>query len=142
MLQPGRDRSVRRRHPWLLSGAIARVDGAAAAGECVAVRSAEGELLAHGHYEPGSQIRVRLLAFGKEAFEEEALAARLAGAIARRASDALLAGTDALRLVNAEGDALPGLVVDRYAEVLVVRPSTSGMLRVAAALASALREAS
>jgi 23S rRNA (cytosine1962-C5)-methyltransferase len=141
VLHPGRDRSVRRRHPWLLSGAIARVEGDPAPGDVVAVRSAEGETLAHGHYEPGSQIRARLLAFGKEPEEEGALAKRVAAAVARRAADPLLAGTDALRLVNAEGDGLPGLVVDRYAGVLVVRPSTSGMLRDAAALADALRTA-
>jgi 23S rRNA (cytosine1962-C5)-methyltransferase len=141
VLHPGRDRSVRRRHPWLLSGAIARVDGDPGPGDLVAVRSAEGEVLAHGHYEPGSQIRVRLLAFRKEAEEEGALAGRVAAAVARRAADPLLAGTDAVRLVNTEGDGLPGLVVDRYADVLVVRPSTSGMLRRTPALADALRGA-
>jgi 23S rRNA (cytosine1962-C5)-methyltransferase len=141
VLHPGRDRSVRRRHPWLLSGAIARVEGEPAPGDLVAVRSAEGETLAHGHYEPGSQLRARLLAFGKEPEEDGALARRAAAAVARRAGDPLLAGTDAVRLVNAEGDGLPGLVVDRYAGVLVVRPSTSGMLRRAAALVEALRSA-
>jgi 23S rRNA (cytosine1962-C5)-methyltransferase len=141
VLHPDRDRSVRRRHPWLLSGAVARVEGAPAAGELVAVRSAEGEIVAHGHYEPGSQLRVRLLAFGKEALAEDALARRLAAAVARRGADPLLAGTDAVRLANAEGDGLPGLVVDRYADVLVVRPSTSGMLRALGALAAPLREA-
>jgi len=141
VLHPDRDRSARRRHPWILSGAVARVEGDPAAGELVAVRSAEGEVLGHGHFEPGSQIRVRLLAFGKEPEPEAALAARVIEAVARRSADVLLAGTDALRLVNAEGDGLPGLVVDRYAEVLVVRPSTAGMLRRAADLAGALAEA-
>ena len=84
---------------------------------------------------------MRLLAFGKEPLEEGALALRLAAAVARRGADPLLAGTDALRLVNAEGDGLPGLVVDRYAGVLVVRPSTSGMLRRIEALAAPLHEA-
>jgi 23S rRNA (cytosine1962-C5)-methyltransferase len=123
VLHPDRDRSVRRRHPWLLSGAIARVEGAPAAGEFVAVRSAEGEIVAHGHFEPGSQLRVRLLTFGKEPLAEDALARRLAAAVVRRGADPLLAGTDAVRLVNAEGDGLPGLVIDRYADVLVVRPA-------------------
>jgi 23S rRNA (cytosine1962-C5)-methyltransferase len=141
VLHPGRDRSARRRHPWLLSGAIARVEGAPLAGDLVAVRSAEGEVVAHGHFEPGSQLRVRLLAFGKEPEEDAALVARLAAAVARRATDPLLADTDAIRLVNAEGDGLPGLVVDRYADVLVLRPSTSGMLRRAALIAASLREA-
>ena len=129
ILHPERERSVRRRHPWLMSGAVARVTGEPAAGDLVAVRSAEGEVLGHGHYEPAAQIRVRLLAFGKEEEREEALAERVAAALARRAGDPLLAGTNALRLVNAEGDGLPGLVVDRYAGVVVVRPSTAGMWR-------------
>jgi len=115
---------------------VARVEGEPGAGELVAVRSAAGEVLGHGHFEPGAQIRVRLLAFGKEPEREDALAERLeaalaervAAAVARRAGDPLLAGTDALRLVNAEGDGLPGLVMDRYADVLVVRPSTAGMV--------------
>jgi 23S rRNA (cytosine1962-C5)-methyltransferase len=128
VLHPERERSVRRRHPWLLSGAVARTEGEPGAGELVAVRSAAGELLGHGHWEPGAQIRVRLLAFGKEPEREEALAERVAAAALRRRGDPLLAGSDALRLVNAEGDGLPGLVVDRYADVAVVRPSTAGML--------------
>jgi 23S rRNA (cytosine1962-C5)-methyltransferase len=128
ILQPDRESAVRRRHPWLLSGSVARTEGDPGAGDLVAVRSAAGELLGHGHYEPGAQIRVRLLAFGKEPEREETLAERVAAAALRRAGDPLLAGTDALRLVNAEGDGLPGLVVDRYADVLVVRPSTAGML--------------
>jgi 23S rRNA (cytosine1962-C5)-methyltransferase len=128
ILQPDRESAVRRRHPWLLSGSVARTEGDPGAGDLVAVRSAAGELLGHGHYEPGAQIRVRLLAFGKEPEREETLAERVAAAALRRAGDPLLAGTDALRLVNAEGDGLPGLVVDRYADVVVVRPSTAGML--------------
>lgn len=127
VLAPGRDRSVRRRHPWLLSGAVARVSGEPAAGDWVRVVSAEGECLGFGHYAPASQIRVRLLAFGKEAPGDETLADRIGAAVARRASDPLLSGTDALRLVNAEGDALPGLVVDRYADTVVVRCSSAGM---------------
>ena len=142
VLHPDRDRSLRRRHPWLLSGAIARTLGEPAAGDVVAVRSAEGEVLGFGDFEPASQLRVRVFSFGKEPAPEGALAARVAAAVARRAADPLLGGTDALRLVNAEGDGLPGLVVDRYADVLVVRPSTSGMLRRSSALAAALREAS
>ena len=66
VLMPDRERSVRRRHPWILSGAVARTEGEPEAGDLVAVRSAVGEVLGHGHYEPGAQIRVRLVAFGKE----------------------------------------------------------------------------
>jgi 23S rRNA (cytosine1962-C5)-methyltransferase len=126
-LRPGRDRSARRRHPWLLSGSVAREPGEAAAGRVVRVLSAEGETLGWGDYSPRSQIRVRLFAFGKDEPAPGWATARLAGAAARRASDPALAGTDAVRLANAEGDGLPGLVVDRYADVAVLRVSTAAM---------------
>ncbi len=127
VLRPGRDRSVRRRHPWLLSGAVAREPGEAAGGGIVRVRSAEGEVLGHGDYSPRSQIRVRLLQLGKDEPGAGWLRERLAAALARRAADPLLADTDALRLANAEADGLPGLVVDRYAEIAVVRAATAAM---------------
>ncbi len=142
VLAPQRDRSVRRRHPWVLSGAVARVDGAPGAGDGVRVLSAEGEPLGFGHYAPTSQIRVRLLAFGKEDFDDEALAWRVRESLARREGDPLLGETDAVRLVNAEGDGLPGLVVDRYGDVVVVKLGTAGMARRRELLAHALREAS
>ena len=141
VLAPGRDRSVRRRHPWLLSGAVARVAGDPAPGEWVRVLSAEGEPLGFGHYAPASQIRVRLLAFGKDAPGDACIAERIAVAAARRAADPLLAGTNAVRLVNAEGDGLPGLVADRYADAVVVRCSSAGMSARAGLVADALRAA-
>lgn len=142
VLQPGRDRSVRRRHPWVLSGAVARVEGAPEPGAWVRVRSAEGEPLGAGHWSPHSQIRVRLLAFGKETADDALLEARIAAAVARRASDPLLAGSDAVRLVNAEGDGLPGLVADRYADLVVVRLGTAGMAARREIVSAALRAAS
>ena len=140
-LRPGRDRSARRRHPWLLSGSVVREPGEAAAGEIVRVRSAEGEILGYGDYAPRSQIRVRLHAFGKEEPAPDWALARLAAAAARRASDPALAGTDAVRLANAEGDGLPGLVVDRYADVAVIRVSTGAMAARRGALAAHLERA-
>jgi len=142
ILRPGRDRAVRRRHPWVLSGAVERVEGDAGPGDSVAVVSAEGEVLGHGHYSPASQIRVRLLHFGKEDPGEEALAARVRAAVARRARLPGLAATDAVRLVNAEGDGLPGLVVDRYGDAVVLRLSSAGMVARRAVLASAIRSVS
>ena len=140
VLLPGRDASARRRHPWLLSGAVARVEGEAAAGDLVRVVAATGETLGHGHYAPGSQLRVRLLAFGDEPFGEEVIAQRLRAAIAAREAHPLLADTNALRLVNAEGDGLPGLVVDRLADVVVVRAGSAAWLARAEAVADTLRE--
>jgi len=126
----------------VLSGAVDRLDGDAQPGDCVAVVSAEGEVLGHGHYSPASQIRVRLLHFGKEDPGEDALGARVRAAIARRAKLPGLAATDALRLVNAEGDGLPGLVVDRYGDVVVLRLSSAGMVARRAEIAAAVRRVS
>ena len=140
VLRPGRDRSVRRRHPWLLSGSLEREPGETVAGELVRVRSAEGEVLGHGDYSPRSQLRVRLVAFGKDEPPADWLRQRLAASVARRESDPRLRGTDALRLANAEGDGLPGLVVDRYRDVAVVRASTAAMAARRAEVAHFLAE--
>jgi 23S rRNA (cytosine1962-C5)-methyltransferase len=84
---------------------------------------------------------VRLVAFGKEAPDPDWALARLSAAAERRAADPGLAGTDAVRLANAEGDGLPGLVVDRYADVAVVRASTAAMAARRAAIAAHLARA-
>jgi 23S rRNA (cytosine1962-C5)-methyltransferase len=140
-LRPDRDRSLRRRHPWLLSGAIERTAGDAEPGAWARVVAASGETLGFGHWSPHSQIRVRMLAFGATPPGEALLAERIAAAVARRAGDPLVGDTDAVRLVNAEGDGLPGLVADRYADVVVVRLATAGMHARRDAIADALRAA-
>lgn len=140
VLKPGRDRSVRRRHPWLLANAIDRMDATPAPGGWVRICSADGEPLAHGHYSPESRLRVRLLEFGKEAPAADWLEARIAEAVARRERDPALANTNALRLVNSEGDGLPGLVVDRYADTAVVRITAPGMEARRDAIAAALEQ--
>jgi 23S rRNA (cytosine1962-C5)-methyltransferase len=140
ILHPGRDRSARRRHPWILSGAVARVDGEAASGAFVRVLSAEGEVLGWGHWSPASALRVRMVSFVKEAPAEDWLESRIARAVAWRRDLPLLADTDAVRLVNAEGDGLPGLVVDRYADTVVVKLTTSGMDGLRERIAEALRQ--
>ena len=140
VLKPGRDRSLRRRHPWVMSGAVAHAADLTA-GAWVRVLSAEGEVLGFGHGSPHSQIRVRLLAFGKEPPAPDLVARRVASAVARRAGDPLLADTDSCRLVNAEGDGLPGLVADRYGDVVVARLATAGMSAERPAIAAALRDA-
>ncbi len=142
VLCPGRDRSVRRRHPWLLSGSVDRLEGEASSGSEVRVLSSAGEVLGWGHFSPGSALRVRLFAFGKEEPAADWLARRIAEAVARREGEPLLAGSDGVRLVNAEGDGLPGLVADRYGDLVVVRHSTAGMATRSGQVAAALREAS
>ncbi len=130
-LLPGRERPVLQRHPWILSGSVAEVDGNPEPGDPVAVRDAAGTLLGIGDFDPGSQIRVRMTALGDAANHDDAswFEARLGAALGWRAAHPLLQGTDALRLLHAESDGLPGLTLDRYADWLVVRPSTPAMLR-------------
>jgi 23S rRNA (cytosine1962-C5)-methyltransferase len=141
VLKPTRDRSIRRRHPWILSGAIDRIEGAEEPGGWVRVRSAEGEVLGYGHLSPGSALRVRMLTIGKEAPDDDLIAERIRLAVGRRAAQPLLGDTQAVRLVNAEGDGLPGLVVDRYADVVVAKFAALGMHRRRDWIAATLREA-
>jgi 23S rRNA (cytosine1962-C5)-methyltransferase len=125
-LAPGRDRSLRERHPWVFSGAIARVEGDPAPGSSVEVRSSRGEFLARGAWSPASQLAVRVWTFDPaEAVTAEFLSARLAASVAARGAGAGAPGA-ACRLVHAESDGLPGLVVDRYADWLVCQISSAG----------------
>lgn len=129
-LKTGRDHATRRRHPWIFSGAIARVEGEAAAGDTVEVRADDGERLGRGAWSPASQIRVRMWSFDPaEAVDAAFMEGRLARALGGRAL--LLADdvTDAMRLVNAEADGLPGLVVDRYGDHLVCQFTAVGVER-------------
>lgn len=124
-LKPGRDRSVRRHHPWIFSGALA--DGAAGVGETVEVCSSDGEVLGYGSYSPASQIRVRMLSFDPAEVPDEAfIAAKVASAVGRRADFFANAYTNAMRLVNAESDGLPGVVADYYAGWVVCQFTTAG----------------
>ena len=144
ILERGRDRSVRRRHPWLFASAVSRLEaaeGEALPGAEVRVVSAEGEVVGHGHLSPHSVLRVRLVCFGKEPPPEGWLEERIAASVARRAADPLLGETEALRLVNAEGDGLPGLIADRYGDTVVVKLTSAGMAARRESVAAALEHA-
>ena len=127
-VKPNRDRPVRNRHPWVFSGAVARVEGDPADGDLVVVRSAEGEALAVGYWNSRSQIQVRLLTWEVDRPVDEAFwRVRLERALSGRAALASSTETTAYRLVNAESDGLPGLIVDRYGDWLVVQALTGGI---------------
>jgi 23S rRNA (cytosine1962-C5)-methyltransferase len=129
VLKPGREKSLRHRHPWVFSGAIARVDGEPGPGDTVAVAAHDGTVLAQAAYSPDSQIRARVWTFDAHATVDEAfLAARLEAAIRRRAG-LLDAKHDGCRLVHSETDGLPGLVVDRYGDVAVLQLLSAGAER-------------
>jgi 23S rRNA (cytosine1962-C5)-methyltransferase len=141
VLKSGRDKSVRRRHPWLLSGSVASVTGGEEPGAWARVSASNGEVLGFGHYSPQSSLRVRLLSFGDQVPGDDLIAARIAAAVERRRSHPLLSGTDAFRLINAEGDGLPGLVVDQYRDVVVAKFVAAGMHTRREMVADALRAA-
>jgi 23S rRNA (cytosine1962-C5)-methyltransferase len=130
-LKPGREKPVRNRHPWLFSGAIQRIDSDAQDGGLVDAYSHAGDWLARGYLNRRSQIQVRLLSWNPdEGIDEIFWRQRLQRAIAGRAALAADPHTNAYRLVHAESDGLPGLVVDRYGDWLVVQLLTLGVERV------------
>jgi 23S rRNA (cytosine1962-C5)-methyltransferase len=141
VLKPGREKSLRRRHPWVFSGAIAHTLGEPRAGDTVEVRDAAGERLALAAYSPGSQIRARVWTFeAGDSVDASFFGIRLRRALALRAELPAAKHTNALRLVHAESDGLPGLVVDRYGDVLVAQFLSAGSERWRDAILDALVE--
>ena len=136
LLKPGREKSLLRRHPWIFSGAVMRVEGDPAAGENIDVLSSNGDFLARGFYSPHSQIRARVWTFdSEEQVDSDFFRRRIHSAIQARSSrtthlpgdrkEVLL--SDSLRLIHSESDYLPGLIVDRYADTLVMQCLTTGV---------------
>jgi len=125
-LHAGREKSLRLKHPWVFSGAIASVDGAPGSGETVALHAADGPFLATAAWSPSSAIRARVWSFdAREAIDDAFIAGRVRASVAARAPmfDAAHTGC---RLVHAESDGLPGVIADRYGEVVVVQLHNAG----------------
>jgi 23S rRNA (cytosine1962-C5)-methyltransferase len=134
-LREGKERSLLRHHPWVFQGSIER--GKADAGETVRVESAEGKFLCWGAFSPSSMIRVRAWTFDEaERVDHAFFKRRIARALALRAR--LPIESDGVRLVHGEADGLPGLIVDRYGEVLSAQFLSAGMERWRDALADIL----
>ena len=120
-LKPGRHIPVLRGHPWVLSGAVARAEGDTADDEAEIV-AADGTVLGRATHHPTSEIRARCFATDPAArLDAPGIRSRLAAALERRTRWAPTAPDGAVRLVFSESDGLPGLIVDRYADVLVVQ---------------------
>jgi 23S rRNA (cytosine1962-C5)-methyltransferase len=140
VLRPGREKPVRQRHPWIFSGAIADLRGEPVEGAAVDVVGADGEWLARGTWSGRSQIRVRLFAWNQDdTLDDALLRTRLSTAIAGRAAFATTADA-AYRLVFAESDLLPGLIVDRFGDYLVLQLLTQGMAARSELIVTLLRE--
>ncbi len=127
-LKPNREKSVKRKHPWIFSGAVQAIVGNPGLGETIKVVSAEGEELGYGAYSPHSSIRVRMWSFDTnkkidDVFIENKM--RIAF-ILRNSQNFLNIYNNSCRLINAESDGLPGLIVDMYADILAVQFLSAG----------------
>lgn len=127
-LRRGKTESLRRFHPWIFSGAIARTEGNIEEGEIVRVVDEQGQFLALGHFQIGS-IAVRVLSFTDRAIDENFWMKRIGQAFTLRRSLGLCGNpeNDIFRLIHGEGDQLPGLVVDVYGETAVMQAHSVGM---------------
>lgn len=142
-LKPGREKSLLRRHPWVFSGAVASVQDSPVAGETVQVTSAGGVFLGWGAYSARSQITARIWSWDHlETIDEKFLRTRLVAAFNARRALIDPQTTDAMRLVHGESDGLPGLVVDRYGDTLVMQCLSSGPERWRQTLADLLLDLS
>ncbi|RLD05379.1 MAG: 23S rRNA (cytosine(1962)-C(5))-methyltransferase RlmI, partial [Chloroflexota bacterium] len=132
LIKTGREKPVLHRHPWIFSGAVENVKGDPASGETVAVRDAHGQFLAWAAYSPVSQIRARIWSWQEaDKVDEDFIRERLARSLARRKTleEGVETAPQAMRLVHAESDGLPGLIVDQYAETLVIQILSAGAER-------------
>ena len=137
-LAPGRERSLLQRHPWVFSGAVDSVDGAPAAGATVDIVAADGTWLACAAYSPVSQIRARVWTFDPHVRVDESFFADAVAQACAARSPMLDARHSACRLVHAESDALPGVIADRYGDVVVVQLLSAGADRWRDAIVAAL----
>ena len=138
-LKPRREGPVRAGHPWIFSGAIAAGLEGAEPGEPVRVVAASGRFLAAGYCNPRTPIAVRILTNEDEPVDGTLVHRRLDEAFALR-RELLGAGLEAYRVVNGEGDRLPGIVVDRYGDFVVCQFLTAGAARLAPAVVAAIEE--
>ena len=146
ILKPKKEESLRRFHPWVFSGAIARVlldashkGDAPVEGELVCVRSSANEILGIGHWQVGSKA-VRILAFGVEQLPSDFWCERIRAAYkVREAIGLIRPDNNTFRLIHGEGDFLPGLIVDVYADTAVVQAHSIGMHESRNEIANALK---
>jgi 23S rRNA (cytosine1962-C5)-methyltransferase len=128
ILKPGREKSILQRHPWIFSGAIREISGSPALGETLDVLDNRGQWMARAGYSPHSQISARIWTWDEsEPVDEDFIFRKIREAVERRSP--LRAYTNGLRLVNAENDGLPGLILDSYDGYLVVQFLSAGAER-------------
>jgi len=137
ILKKGREVPVLRGHPWIFSGAIEKIENNATAVGVADVFDWEKQWIARGLFSPKSQIRVRVLTWRQEVIDRAFFYRRLSEALSFR-EELVSKVTNAYRIVNGEGDFLPGLIVDRYNEFLVCQVFTAGMDSLKSSIADSL----
>ena len=140
-LKPKKEESLLRFHPWIFSGAVASIEGKPAEGDAVEVYSADNRFLGIGHYQIGS-ITVRILSFSPADIDVTFWTERIRRAYELRHSLGLVAAekNDIFRLIHGEGDGLPGLIIDNYAQTAVIQAHSAGMHHARKDIAKALCE--
>ncbi len=127
-LKKGREKAILRKHPWIFSGAVRSVEGEPEGGETVAVHDSRGQFLAWAAYSPSSQIRARIWSWNpEETISPQFFAERIGRAVKLREQWIDFDQHSAYRLIHAESDRLPGLIVDRYNDVLVMQILSAGI---------------
>lgn len=140
VLAKGREKSLLRRHPWIFSGAVARMEGKARSGETIDIVDSQGKWLARGAYSPSSQIRARVWSFDRhEAIDNAFFERRLQQAQTWRQWLAERDGLDSYRLIAGESDGLPGVTIDRFGDFFVLQLLSAGAEYQRAAIVSALQ---
>jgi 23S rRNA (cytosine1962-C5)-methyltransferase len=141
LLKPGKEQSVKRLHPWIFSGAIRKIEGKPQEGDPVEVFSHEGEFLASGHYQIGS-IAIRIFSFQQVISDPDFWKQKFQSAYDLRTVLSLSENshTNVYRLVNGEGDGMPGLIVDYYNGIAVIQMHSIGMYRLRDLFADILKE--
>lgn len=141
VLKSGKDQSLRRFHPWVFSGAIKKIHGPEREGDMVDIYDNKEEFLASGHYQQGS-IAIRVLTFDQMEFDQDFWDGRILRAWKLREKLAVIdrKHTNVFRWVNAEGDGLPGLIVDYYAGAAVIQMHSIGMYKSLEAIVAALKK--
>jgi 23S rRNA (cytosine1962-C5)-methyltransferase len=125
-VKPGREKSLLRRHPWIFSGAVQDMEDEPVSGGTVDLLSSNRQFLARASYSPNSQIRARVWTFDDEPVDKEFFRRMLRSAIDTRQTLRVEGQSNAYRLIYAESDGVPGLIVDRYGDVLVLQSLTAG----------------
>ena len=142
VLLPGRDRSLARRHPWIFSTAVAKLEGRARPGDTVEVLAANGRPLAKAAWSPESKIRARVWTFDPdEAVDDAFFKRRIRVAVERRRRLPDLRGQEGMRLIHGESDGLPGLIADCYGDTVVLQLTATGAEKWRTAIIGAVQRA-